>query len=271
MTRAGLLRWLPVAAFCLLLGACALPGQPPLETGRMEQGRLVNSQYRFFWLAPQGWEAIEPQTGESFNFGWAQGDSRALLWVMPGGGEPEAAGRALSLDQGWKLNKPALISWQGFPAWDAHIFPSGRAGRLRVVRAPKALIAVAVFSPQEVQGPGREAARLAGIINGLHLIPPGDLLHLVRHPNESLSIIAMWYTGSVGDWPKIKEYNHLPSDALVLGQGILIPADMLVRSSPLPAWAVPPLPAKTDSPANGPSKGGQEPGSEIKLMPIGPK
>jgi len=269
--------WL-LLALLILFAACAEPTPPshiPLPPptspppGQVKDNRFIHVQYRFYWQNPGNWKAIWPQEDDRFDFGWAQGDSVALLWLIWKDSSLEEIGLSLAATQGWEIHQVKAISWQGFPAWDAQINQLGRAGRLRVIKWLKGVIAVAALSPNGDQG--KEAARLAEIVEGLHLIPLGDQMHMVRYPNESLSVIAKWYTDSGGNWPKIKEYNSLPNNTLVPGQVILIPADLIIRLTPLPAWAVPP-PPRTSKKKDGKYPDSEEdPDAEIKLMPIGPK
>lgn len=252
-----------------LVPACLIPARLPAPTGQLEKDRFVHAAYRVSWPNPGGWKALWPREGDGFDFGWSRGADRALLWLLPDSGDLAGAGRSLAMDHGWEFRHTRKISWQGYPAWDAQICEPGLLGRLRVARTQQGIVAVAVLSPQVDQG--REAAALAGVMESLRLMPPGDVLHVVRYPNESLSIIAKWYTESAAAWPKIQEYNGLKSDRLDLGQVILIPAELAVRLAPLPAWAVPPLPGESEPKKDRPAQTGGEPGSGIQLMPIGPK
>ena len=245
------------------------PPPPSTPPGQVENGRFVHPEYRLQWLNPGDWQAVWPHNWDEFDFAWVKGSFKARLWLLGNKASPRETGLNLAKTQGWEACQAKIISWQGYPAWDAQIFESGLAGRLRTVKSSGGMVAVSVLSPHGDQG--KEAAKLAGVIDGLYFAPPGDILHVVQHPNESLSVIAKWYTDSAADWPRLKEYNGLVGDILVLGQVILIPARLVTRMSPLPAWAVPPLPKKSNQKRFKQQIPGNEPGSGIRLMPIGPK
>lgn len=57
-------------------------------------------------------------------------------------------------------------------------------------------------------------------------------LHKVVYPNETLSAIALWYTGKAKNFSLIKDYNgQIKSDALLpIGSFIKIPEDLMVRT-----------------------------------------
>lgn len=64
-------------------------------------------------------------------------------------------------------------------------------------------------------------------------------IHTVRHPGESLSLIADWYTGSWKNWPRIAAVNPgLSEKRLKLGSSIRIPEGLIRRTVPLTKSAV---------------------------------
>ncbi|MCB0360922.1 MAG: LysM peptidoglycan-binding domain-containing protein, partial [Bdellovibrionales bacterium] len=69
---------------------------------------------------------------------------------------------------------------------------------------------------------------------------PEEFSHTVRYYGETLGIIARWYTGKTTNWQLILDANPgLRPERIAIGQQILIPRDLLVRSDALPREAVP--------------------------------
>ena len=68
--------------------------------------------------------------------------------------------------------------------------------------------------------------------------PPEEspyLVHTVRWPNETLSLIAKWYTGRTENWRTIADANpELDPRRIRLGMEIKIPADLLETIVPMP-------------------------------------
>ena len=59
--------------------------------------------------------------------------------------------------------------------------------------------------------------------------------HHVTHPGETLTAIALWYTGSVENWKAIKQSNpQMSASSMRIGDVILIPEPLLKRRTPLP-------------------------------------
>ena len=75
--------------------------------------------------------------------------------------------------------------------------------------------------------------------------------HIVRWRNESLSIIAKWYTGNLGNSHLLSEANpNLPDPDLIRqGDIIRIPIDIMQTKEPLPEDFV-----KTNIPASSPKR-----------------
>lgn len=66
--------------------------------------------------------------------------------------------------------------------------------------------------------------------------PAGEqFLYTVQWADESLSIIAKWYTGKLMNWELLAEANPgLDPNRIDIGDLILIPEDLLVRRDPVP-------------------------------------
>jgi hypothetical protein len=64
---------------------------------------------------------------------------------------------------------------------------------------------------------------------------PQPYIHEVRWPEETLSHIALWYTGSSNNWKKIAEANPgLKPLRIHIGDKILIPEELLKVRKPMP-------------------------------------
>jgi hypothetical protein len=64
--------------------------------------------------------------------------------------------------------------------------------------------------------------------------PAGHLVHRVRWPGESLSIIAKWYTGEFNNWKALADFNpKLKPDRIWVGQEILVPEGLLKTWEPV--------------------------------------
>ena len=60
-------------------------------------------------------------------------------------------------------------------------------------------------------------------------------IHQVKWPNESLSIIAKWYTGSIMNWKLLADANPEMEPTMIhKGDRIRIPIDMLKTREPMP-------------------------------------
>ena len=84
---------------------------------------------------------------------------------------------------------------------------------------------------------------------------PRVFLHKVRWPEETLSHIAKWYTGTVKNWKAIAEINpELDPKKIDIGDTISIPEDLLTSRKPMPHSFVQPVVRKKNpprSPSNG--------------------
>ena len=87
-------------------------------------------------------------------------------------------------------------------------------------------------------------------------------IHTVRWPDESLSLIAKWYTGNLENWKALAQVNpDINPDRIVKGDAILIPQNLLKTRDPMPQQFV-----KTSQPQP------QPPPAEEKELPLfGPR
>lgn len=264
-------------AAALGLAGCE-PGQevrPPepraKAAGELSGGRYLNRALGLFWSQPAGYRPWRPGAGQDFLFGWRSVDGKieVRLWVLAAGGPLREAAQGLARAQGWKLGPLRAISWLSRRAVDAGFTAGARAGRLRVVAAPAGALAVAALTPAGDLAV-RKAAMVA-VMEGLRLIPPGDVLHTVKRRAETLAMVALWYTGSARRWRQLKAYNHLKSTRLSPGQEILIPAELVWRAEPMPPWVLglsrPPAARGRKVPRGRP----EESAPDLELLPTGPK
>lgn len=64
---------------------------------------------------------------------------------------------------------------------------------------------------------------------------PRHLVHWVRWPGESLSLIAKWYTGKLNNWKILADFNpKLKPDRIFVGEKILVPEGLLKTREPMP-------------------------------------
>lgn len=272
------LSWLILVALltsagCIPLSEAPAPAPAPsakiAKQGILGEDRWLDAAHGVYWLNLEGCQPEWPLPEQDFMFGWQKGELTARLWVLPAKGDLAAEALSLAKRQGWLLASPRRIAWQGRPAWDALISDQLFAGRLRLLKTDEELLAVAVLAPFDKAE--AKAPEQAALMEGLRLLPPGDLLHTVRHPMETLSVVAMWYTGTVRNWPLIQDYNKLDDPKLSLGQDILIPAKLVWRWDPLPGWVV----RMIQTPKAGGDRGKEGPSPskalELELLPAGPK
>jgi hypothetical protein len=106
---------------------------------------------------------------------------------------------------------------------------------------PVAIKSKAAASDQKAPaGPEPEADAAVPEIYALEIpsqIPSGSGLysHKVRWPNETLYIIAKWYTGTARNWKAIAAANpKLDPKKIGIGDTIAIPENLLVTRTPLP-------------------------------------
>lgn len=264
-------------AGCVEQTSQVAPAGPEAQAGGQVKGsRYLNPTLGLYWYNPGGYIPLAPQGGQDFVFGWQSKDGarRAMMWLISAGAEPMAAAQGLAQAKGWSLKNPRKISWQGLRAADGTISAGKLSGRLRVIDGGDKLLAVAAFTGKKESKAG--AAALAALVEGLRLIPPGDVLHTVKSGAETLDLVSLWYTGSAGRWRHLQKYNKLSSSKLRRGQEILVPASLVWRLDPMPGWAV----GLVKKPAKGKGKGKKAPAKapadedaapDLELLPTGPK
>jgi hypothetical protein len=60
-------------------------------------------------------------------------------------------------------------------------------------------------------------------------------VHKVRWPGETLSVIAMWYTGNFRNWTALAKANpKLNPNCMLFGDELIVPADLLKTRRPMP-------------------------------------
>ncbi len=269
------LSWLILAV--LLMGAGCVPISqapapepvPSQQKGVLEEDRWLYADGGIYWLNLGGYEPEWPLSEQEFVFGWQKDRLVARLWVLPAAGDIAAEAIELANRQGWEMVSPRRIGWQGRLAWDAKVSDQVLAGRLRLLQTDENILAVAALAP--VDKAEAKAPELAAMIEGLRLLPPGDVLHTVRHPAETLSVVSMWYTGTVRHWPVLQKYNKLEDPKLDLGQDILIPAKLVWRWDPLPGWVVRSAQNRKAEGAGAKEGEPQSQALELELLPAGPK
>ncbi len=63
----------------------------------------------------------------------------------------------------------------------------------------------------------------------------GYYMHTVKLPNESISIIAEWFTGNAMNWKELAKCNPtIKPDRIFLGDTIKIPHILMTRWKPIP-------------------------------------
>ena len=60
-------------------------------------------------------------------------------------------------------------------------------------------------------------------------------VHKIRWPGETLSVIAMWYTGNFRNWRALAKANpKLNPNRMFCGSELVVPTDLLKTRKPLP-------------------------------------
>jgi hypothetical protein len=108
--------------------------------------------------------------------------------------------------------------------------------------------------------------------------PGGYYIHTVKLPDESLSIIAKWFTGDLLNWEVLAKCNPtINPNRIFLGNQIRIPREIMTRQDPMtpefvmesqPQVKKKPAQTKTTSPA---VQTAPEPATEEEPMLFGPK
>ncbi len=101
---------------------------------------------------------------------------------------------------------------------------------------------------------------------------PRFYLHKVCWPNESLSLIAKWYTGSVNNWKAIAKSNPtLNPNQIFIGDTISIPEDLLTSRKPMPLSFVPSAVRKKSAPPSSSNQNATQPESPELFGPVEPE
>lgn len=142
-------------------------------------------------------------------------------------------------------------------------------------------------SPPPPSVPGQSPAKRGGAPAGGGLpsgrdvgqTPPPDLrpgpmlVHKVRYPGESVSIIAAWYTGEIDNWKALAEANPgLNPNVINEGMKINIPESMLKTREPMTREHVESFYPKSRSKSKGTGSRGQSTTPDDEETPLfGPK
>ena len=108
-----------------------------------------------------------------------------------------------------------------------------------------------VSEPVTPVAPEPETAVIAPSTSDLKMPTPGPhfFLHKVRWPEETLSHIAKWYTGTVKNWKAIAQINpKLDPRDIDIGDTIFIPEDLMISHKPMPHSFVQPAVHKNSTP-----------------------
>jgi hypothetical protein len=128
----------------------------------------------------------------------------------------------------------------------------------------------------EVPG-GEGAPGSAPQAPGVKAGPPQEptyFVHTVKWPNESLSIIAAWYTGVIDNWKLLVPVNpELDPNRIYIGNKVRIPEEMLKTREPITQEFVESLVPKPKKapPAKQKASSGEAPPPEPDFKLYGPK
>jgi LysM repeat protein len=91
--------------------------------------------------------------------------------------------------------------------------------------------------PQPASVPGGEMAPgqapQAPAVKGAPAKEPAYFIYTVKWPNESLSIIAAWYTGQIDNWKALAKVNpELDPNRINIGDKIRIPEELMKTHNP---------------------------------------
>ncbi len=247
----------------------AAPEAGAQARGQVEAQRYLNTHYGLYWFRPAGMIPLQPGEKEHFLFGWQDKAGRlaARLWLLgAAGGDLQALASQAAKTRQWRLQGVRAISMQGRPALDASYQAGERAGRLRLLQGDGLVLLMAAEAP--AAWAGKHPARLVAVLERLRLIPPGDVLHVVKRASETLNMVSLWYTGMAANWKRIMKYNKLRTQHLSPNQEILIPRDLVWRLDPMPPWAT----RLVRRPGRGKAAPKPQGGTpELELLPTGPK
>lgn len=98
---------------------------------------------------------------------------------------------------------------------------------------------------------------------------PEPYVHIVRWTGETLSHIALWYTGSQNNWKKIAEANGgLKPLRIDLGDSILIPGELVKTRTPMPREHLRSLASPRNTRQTGSLQPQEGPGGEGLFGPV---
>jgi hypothetical protein len=90
--------------------------------------------------------------------------------------------------------------------------------------------------PQQATSNSHSGGRQSAVVR---IARNGTLTHTVTFPGESLSVVAVWYTGAASNLYLISRANGIaPEQYLKLGEQVVIPAKIAKNKKPLTAAAV---------------------------------
>ena len=218
---------------------CAEKGQVKVDGGQART-TLSDDVYRdtalgVYWVSPRGWEPMKG--GEEFLFGWQRPDRKltARCVVFGGGSDPAQLAEGIAEDMGWQVKKAEPVSWMGKSAALAIFAGKDRMAVARLVEGNNRVFAIVADAP--AKDFDRRLVELSKALDSFRITPPYDIAHLVKRKSETLALVSLWYTGSAGNWPKLKTYNKLKAEALRPGMEIKVPRELVWRDDPLPPWA----------------------------------
>lgn len=246
--------------------------QPPGQT-RFKDGVFYAPSLGLYWTGPSDFKPIKPGPRDDFLFGWGKPkEKKAVRLVVLGKSGLKDAAKALGRVKGWKLVSYQMITWQGRLTGDASYSAGKDQICARVLTGPGGLLVV--YGQAPAKNFSEALPDLITVMDGFRLVPAADILHTVKRANETLDLIALWYTGGASNWGKLKSYNKLKSSRVRPGQQIKIPRDLVWRLDPMPVWAVRlyRMDRKADKKAAAGSKKREKgAGPGLELMPAGPK
>jgi hypothetical protein len=98
---------------------------------------------------------------------------------------------------------------------------------------------------------------------------PEPYTHEVRWHEETLSHIALWYTGSQNNWQKISRANGgLKPGRINIGDRILIPEELMKTREPMPREILRSLAAPKRHPKTGSSQPQKDPKNQELFEPV---
>ena len=266
-----------LAAAMAFSQGCAEKSQVRVEGGqagpRLADGVFRDPGLGVYWVSPQGWKPQEG--GEKFLFGWQRPDRdlNARCLVLGADAEPMELVSGIAAENGYEIKRAEPVSWMGKSAAWAVLQGKGRTAVVRLTRSGDRVFALWADAP--AGDFERRLVELGKALDCFRIVPPSDILHLVKRKSETLALVSLWYTGSAGNWPKLKRYNNLKEEALRPGLEIKVPREMVWRDDPLPPWAW-----RLATPASGSKKTRAKPAGKApsaqeddleELKPTGPK